>query len=534
MLLLVFLPTASSFLLEHRRHHPPHPVPRSTFQSPHPNRVPLRRRHRDGLVAVFFGNGNANTHTDGEEPDLHRLPNVRRVLVLSDLHTDHVDNMKWLRNRTTTSRGDLSTNDLLVVAGDISHDLGKLKESLRLLTETGASVLFVPGNHEAWLSAAELKAKEHSTHIGRTRDDDSGDTVVSTSAANSLHKLDQVYETCRQLGVLTGCTLVGRDNYNDGDNDAHHANNPIWILPLESWYDATLRIPECDDLIQDFGKWPWVDFIRCRWPEFSPSSGILRKIPLGLTELLLERNRRTVLRPFYKHFAKQQRKWQQLHTTTSKTKATVGVMTVSHFLPNQQCLPDWKDVKSETFDRDTWLNHGGGGVSAKFALVAGTDLLDQQIRNQVVQVDNDTSSPSVRQIHVFGHSHRPKDFEKDGIRYIHNPLGKPREREIYMVNPKGDFQLVWDTSPDGRGEVPGETIVRYWEEQGGGVNMLRQRIKRSRRKSRYVFSQKQQQQQQQELREQQKSIKRPKANVKESHLDEHATLHSSSNNSTRR
>jgi predicted phosphodiesterase len=378
------------------------------------------------------------------------LSNIDRVLVLSDLHTDHVDNLAWLANRT--SMGDLSSSDLIIVAGDISHDLERLDESLALLLETGASVFFVAGNHEAWLSSAQLKKADATTS-------------ASASSVTSVDKLERVYQHCHRMGVLTGCTVVG-------GKDSRPF--PLFILPLESWYDGSLAIQECHDLVHDFPKWPWVDFMRCRWP-FPHSNGrLLRKIPSGLVEFFAEYNRGAI-----------RQLERSLLSSFENSKQRTGIMTVSHFLPNQQCLPDWKDISSKQFLKDSWLNHGGGGVSAKFALVAGTQQLESQIRSIAVADDDDVTF--VRRIHIFGHSHRPKDFELDNVRYIHNPLGKPREREIFMVNPDVDFQHVWDTRT---GEVEGETVIRYWEEKGGGVEMLRSRMKKSKRKSRYVFSQK--------------------------------------------
>ena len=90
--------------------------------------------------------------------DVTYLSNVDRVLCLSDLHTDHVDNLAWLANRTQQDDNLLlQSSDLIVVAGDISHDLERMEESFDLMLRTGASVLFVAGNHEAWLSSVDLK-----------------------------------------------------------------------------------------------------------------------------------------------------------------------------------------------------------------------------------------------------------------------------------------------------------------------------------------------------------------------------------------
>jgi predicted phosphodiesterase len=360
------------------------------------------------------------------------LSTIERVLCISDLHTDHMLNMKWLENRTCL-HDDLGETDLIVVAGDISHDLETFENTLLFLTETGAQVFFVPGNHEAWLSSSELED------------------------GSSVDKLDLVYQACERLGVLTGCTLVG------GTDDKPY---PLWIAPLQSWYDGTLSLENCEDLCDDFGKWPWVDFIRCRWPGFRPMGGREKKIPAGLTQFFANRNKVTI---------------EQVEASTSAWDSNaekmqgLAVMTVSHFLPNKQSLPDWKDLSSPHFLRDQWLGHGAGHTSAKFAKVAGTDLIDKQIRDEL-RLPKDT-----RQIHVFGHSHRPKDFEFNNVRYIHNPLGKPREREIFMVAPDVDLQVVWDTR---KGEIPGETVIRYWEEKGGGLDALILRMSESRRPSR--------------------------------------------------
>jgi predicted phosphodiesterase len=396
---------------------------------------------------------------------IEELDGIERALVLSDLHTDHEKNMRWLKSKISAS--DLTKKDLIVIAGDISHDLETFRHSLEPLVRK-TNVFFVPGNHEAWI---DRRHKPNST---------------------SLEKLDEIYEVCDSLGVLTRSVLV-----RNSEIDSCH---PLWICPLESWYDGTLGIRE--EFCRDFRWWPWTDFRRCVWPPEFPlgsTDSVQARLPLGLVEFFLERNK-----PFLDNnpFA--------CPRTDGPDPKTIGIMTgkcntaccpiiwfiaylpsnfslhlslfiqVSHFLPNKMCLPDYKDPSNPVF-QDEWFDHGAPGISSKFAKVAGTCLLDAQIR-QLLPSDDDDAAEKKRIIHVFGHSHRPKDFVLDNIRYIHNPLGKPRERELYMVSPDVDFQLVWDTRI---GEVPGETIIRLWEEKGGGVERLIERLQKGRPRSRY-------------------------------------------------
>lgn len=392
--------------------------------------LPFRRGHKnEGRLAAASSWRNAvvarkrrvtrllssSAASDSNEPlfRYHHVTDVKRVFCLSDLHTDHVDNMRWLRDRVAASS--LSRSDLLIVAGDISHEFLTFKESLKIVCDI-CQVLFVPGNHEAWLNQHERN-----------------------EFASSLEKLDQCNAICREHGAYVDPVYIA-------------GPHPVWILPLQSWYDGTLSFDE--ELCQGFEHWPWVDFARCKWEDFPEMESPNARIPLGLTEYFLERNRVNILEP-----------WRALidaeGSATQAVLPAVPVVTVSHFAPNQQCLPDWKDLESREFLTGAWLDHGAGHMSAKFAKVAGSALLGDQIR---------TIMP---RIHVFGHSHRPKDFKFRDIRYIHNPLGKPRERQLHMVSPNVDFQCIWDI---GAGEVNGETVIRYWEEHGGGKEMLWKRM----------------------------------------------------------
>ena len=538
--------------------------------------------------------------------NVHRLPLVHRVHCISDLHVDNPDNLRWLesrcrpRNATTTkvtskatSTSDATSNttnqdnrnrnirenarrerrvdwdetDMIVVAGDISHQMDRIEHSLLLLKQTGAEVLFVPGNHEAWLAVSS--------------------TTPTKSNYSSLSKLEDIETLCRKLGVYTtgDCVCVGGVAPNDASSETEIGPLPstattttpvttipttteeLWILPLDSWYDGSLSFvdlngappnninnnnnddntnitgksegdpvssvapPPYYDLVRDFGKWPWVDFQQCQWPSrlFQESSTgnesstdhwngnrkspngvneneneseqpphqvptppqrskLLKKIPAGLVDYYLERNQ-PVIDAFHEQITSSSPEMLHTNNTNTNTKRKISVLTVTHFLPNQQSLPDWKDLDSRIFRCDSWLDHGAGGMSAKFALVGGSDKIDAQIRSLSAIGTGGVGGAAFafhRQMHVFGHSHRPKDFVYKGIRYVHNPLGKPREREMHMVDPEVEIKLLWQTSDDdettGRGHGGSiETILRYWEERGGGLEMLLKRMEAGKR-----------------------------------------------------
>mmetsp|Transcript_18614 Transcript_18614/g.21494 ORF Transcript_18614/g.21494 Transcript_18614/m.21494 type:complete len:530 (-) Transcript_18614:66-1655(-) len=438
----------------------------------------LRRTH----TTKFYSCNNIKINNDAD------IDNVERIYAISDLHTDNISNLEWLKEHCTTLRENKSIgpNDALIIAGDISHELSRMKETFCIIQEKlNCHLFFVWGNHEAWIGGEEMD---------------------NLGIKSSLQKIDEVTALCDHMGVYTEYKLVGTAN-----------PNPAFVVPVEGFYDGTLSLEKCEDLCQSFDKWRWVDFMRCEWPdEKSLLSKCINsnnnrnvaskqkiqnigKIPKGLTEYLFDKNTKSILEVEEQYTA-----WLG-HKLDEKRQNPPGLITFSHFLPNQQTLPDWKDPSSDIFRRE-WLDHPVPDLSAKFAKVAGSSLIDEQIRAIVPQIAQTTQN-YIHHLHVFGHSHRPKDFVANGIRYIHNPLGKPAEREMNMVSEQVHFQLIWDCTKQSEsnidqedkyvdthsddsiissvgmncgasgGEIPGPQIIRYWEEKGGGKKVLARKIK---------------------------------------------------------
>lgn len=138
-----------------------------------------------------------------------------RIFALSDIHVDYDANAKWVRN---LSRSDYS-DDLLILAGDVSHKRELLASCLTAFAERFRKVLFVPGNHDLWV-LGESKEK------------------------TSLQKFREVGETVKASGAsMEPLSLDG-----------------LLVMPLLGWYDYSFGEP--NEELKDI----WMDFRACRWP----------------------------------------------------------------------------------------------------------------------------------------------------------------------------------------------------------------------------------------------------------------------------
>ncbi|GMH48821.1 hypothetical protein TrLO_g14398 [Triparma laevis f. longispina] len=172
-------------------------------------------------------------------PIIETGADIIRVFAISDLHVDAPANLKWVE-RHSQEKPKLLNSDTdnqhcsLLIAGDISGDLDKLKLTLTSFRRSYDSVFFVPGNHELWL--AEEEGQDY---------------------ADSLEKLEAVLETAQACGCHTSpAKLVNAEG------------KGVLVAPLLSWYHASFDTePELPSRTSaTFGR-RWQDFRRCKWPE---------------------------------------------------------------------------------------------------------------------------------------------------------------------------------------------------------------------------------------------------------------------------
>jgi len=100
------------------------------------------------------------------------------------------------------------------------------------------------------------------------------------------------------------------------------------------------------------------------------------------------------------------------------------IISFSHFLPRQELLSN-KPGQSGENSRIAGFN---------FSRIAGSKRLERQIRLLGSK------------IHVYGHQHRNRDRIIDGMRYISNCLGYPKEREQGQINEFNGPKLIWDSN----------------------------------------------------------------------------------------
>lgn len=91
-----------------------------------------------------------------------------RIASISDLHVDHAANRGALAKLAAEVRR--RGADLLIVAGDVSHDDQQIEETLRSLGEAAPRVAYLPGNHDLWSPVPEPRAREDVDTWERYRD----------------------------------------------------------------------------------------------------------------------------------------------------------------------------------------------------------------------------------------------------------------------------------------------------------------------------------------------------------------------------
>lgn len=204
-------------------------------------------------------------------------------------------------------------------------------------------------------------------------------------AGDSAARFRQVLRLCSRLAVATSPARV---TSGPGDPGA-------WVVPLFSWYvkpeqgATSLFVPGDGD---DASLSMWADNVRTRWPEGMTVADHF----LDMNEPHLDR-----------HY-------------------DAPVLSFSHFLPRKELM--FRPSAAAGLARPARARR------FNFSRVAGSTRLEAQIR---------ALGPV---LHIFGHQHRNRDRVIDGLRYVSNCLGYPRERARGETGgTHGNPRLVWDT-----------------------------------------------------------------------------------------
>lgn len=139
-----------------------------------------------------------------------------KVFSISDIHADFDENWSWLKHLPNY----YYKNDILVVAGDIAHDLLTIQNTFYLLKTKFKTIFYTPGNHELWVTNGEK---------------------------DSIVKFLKILDICENLNIKT---------------NPEHIDN-TWIVPLYSWYNFNFDKFNYDD---NLGLDRWSDFYLCHWP----------------------------------------------------------------------------------------------------------------------------------------------------------------------------------------------------------------------------------------------------------------------------
>lgn len=137
-----------------------------------------------------------------------------RVFAISDVHVDYEVNARWVAALSSVDY----RHDILILAGDVSDSLARLRWCFAMLTARFRVVLYVPGNHDLWV-------------IRDGRD------------WTSVQKFEEVCRVAREYGVHLEPFAMGQ----------------LTVVPMLGWYDRTFGQPQ-----SELGA-IWMDYRACRW-----------------------------------------------------------------------------------------------------------------------------------------------------------------------------------------------------------------------------------------------------------------------------
>mmetsp|Transcript_3651 Transcript_3651/g.8089 ORF Transcript_3651/g.8089 Transcript_3651/m.8089 type:complete len:585 (+) Transcript_3651:53-1807(+) len=318
----------------------------------------------------------------------YHAPQIRKILLVSDLHMDYPANQEWLYNLCTSDdAGDtaIESQTLILIAGDVSHDLEILRWTFQTLKMKFGEVAFTPGNHELWIDkerklkvATQLDADDDSARTSRCRPSGRGDGCTT-----SIEKLEKVLQLCLDEDVRIGPVKVGSDIVNEASS---RSGQPVWLIPLLSWHHFSF---DTEPSIECWGGIPSArkvvaDYRRTVWP--SPLSSLDDSVSQfidGLNDIILDLG-------------------------DIKIEDT-PMLTFSHFLPRIELLPEKRYLSLPTLHS-----------------CIGSTFLETRLRRLGNCMDKNGNTDH---LHAFGHSHLAWDAVIDGVRYVHVPLAYPREWE---------------------------------------------------------------------------------------------------------
>ena len=211
--------------------------------------------------------------------------------------------------------------------------------------------------------------------------------VMPGNASDSIQKFRNIIEICNELSVKTQPEYLGTNS------------DKVLIVPLFSWYTQpdegkdSLYIPKDDENISND---MWSDNYFIKWPNTSNDRMI---------DFFLELN--------------------EEHLSLS---CDGHIISFSHFLPRS-------DIILPIAEESAVIKRSHRNETFNFTRVAGSKLLDLQIRRLGST------------IHVYGHQHRNRYRNLDGVCYVSCCLGYEYERLKGDITP--EFKLPKEIWNDG-------------------------------------------------------------------------------------